>query len=216
MSQYLLRSTGSILLLCVLVFAAEGQMRSNKFGVGASGSYFYLNSDFDKASPSFGGGAELSYSIAEYVSIRSSMGFGFLQAKNNAGGPSLSTALIFGNLSLAVDMSPSGEFNPFIYAGASGFYFDPRTGDGTPLAGANDKLIKGTVVGGLGFDWFWSEFVSLTVAAEAGLPVTDRLDGLSTGTQKDLVGRVSIGLRYYFFDQDFITRMLKALEERYK
>jgi len=205
-----------LVTLAALVVPAHGQMRSNKFGVGVSGSYFLLQSDFDSALPSFGGGVDLSYSVIEYMSIRSSLGFGFLQAENTAGGPTLNSGLIFGNLYLTADLSPNGTFNPFIFVGGSGMYIDARTGDGTSLTGAGSKPIKGTVVGGVGFDIFASEFLSFTVAGEMGLPVSDRIDGVQLGEKKDSFQRISIGIKYYFFDQDFITRMLKALEERYK
>jgi len=205
-----------ILTVAALVVPAHGQMRSNKFGVGASGSYFLLQSDFDSALPSFGGGVDLSYSVIEYMSIRSSLGFGFLQAEDAAGGPTLNSGLIFGNLYLTADFSPNGTFNPFVFVGGSGMYIDARTGDGTSLTSAGSKPIKGTVVGGVGFDLFASEFLSFTVAGEMGLPVSDSFDGRQLGTKKDSFQRISIGIKYYFFDQDFITRMLKALEERYK
>jgi hypothetical protein len=205
-----------IVALAAFVLPAHGQMRSNKFGVGASGSYFLLQSDFDTALPSFGGGVDLSYSVMEYMSIRSSLGFGFLQAENAAGGSTLNSGLIFGNLYLTADLSPNGAFNPFIFVGGSGMYIDARTGDGTSLTGAGSKAIKGTAVGGVGFDFFASEFLSFTVAGEMGLPVSDKVDGVQLGTKKDSFQRISIGVKYYFFDQDFITRMLKALEERYK
>ncbi|HEX9614162.1 MAG TPA: outer membrane beta-barrel protein [Bacteroidota bacterium] len=202
--------------LMALAIPANGQMRSNKFGVGLSGSYFLVQTDFDSGEPSFGGGVELSYSMIEYLSIRSSLGFGFLQAKNDAGGPSLNSTVIFGNIYLAADLDPNGSFNPFIFVGGSGMYFDARQGDGTALTGAGVKQMKGTLVGGVGFDIFASEFLSFTVAGEMGLPVSDRIDGVTLGDKKDSFQRISLGLRYYFFDQDFITRMLKALEERYK
>jgi hypothetical protein len=205
-----------LLTVAALAVPASGQMRSNKFGVGASGSYFLLQSDFDTAMPSFGGGVDLSYSVMEYMSIRSSLGFGFLQAENTAGGATLNSGLIFGNLYLAADFSPNSTFNPFVFVGGSGMYIDARTGDGTALLNAGSKAIKGTVVGGVGFDIFASEFLSFTVAGEMGLPVTDKIDGIQLGTKKDSFQRISIGIKYYFFDQDFITRMLKALEERYK
>lgn len=205
-----------LLTIAALAVPANGQMRSNKFGVGASGSYFLLQSDFDTAVPSFGGGVDLSYSVIEYMSIRSSLGFGFLQAEDAAGGPTLNTGLVFGNLYLAADFSPNSTFNPFVFVGGSGMYIDARTGDGTSLTTAGSKAIKGTVVGGVGFDFFASEFLSFTVTGEMGLPVSDRVDGRQLGTKKDSFQRISIGVKYYFFDQDFITRMLKALEERYK
>lgn len=210
--------TSRITLVLLVVLAssvATGQMRSNKFGVGASGSYFLVQSDYKTAKTSIGGGVELSYSVMEFLSIRSSLGLGQLQAKTTSL-PSLKTTLVYGNLYLAADLSPNGAFNPFIFVGGSGVFFDPRTVNGDALIGSGVSQLKGTVSGGLGFDFFASEFLSFTVAGEMGLPFTDRLDGLVGGKKKDSYQRISLGIRYYFFDQDFITRMLKALEERYK
>lgn len=206
-----------MVVACCIMLASIGQsqMRSHKFGIGASGSYYLLQSDYTTSQPSFGGGVDLSYSLMEYLSVRSSLGVGFLTAKN-AAPPTLATTLISGNLYLAADLSPSGTFNPFIFVGGSGVYFDARTGDGTALTGTGVKRLKGTLVGGVGFDLFASEFLSFTLAGEMALPYTDRLDGIVAGTKKDSYQRISLGIRYYFFDQDFITKMLKALEERYK
>lgn len=207
-----------ILALCVLagvVVPAQAQMRSNKFGVGPTASYYLLQVDYGTGDPSMGGGVDLSYSIIEYMSIRASMGFGFLAAKNSLGGPTLNTTLIHGNLYLAADFVPHGSVNPFLFVGGTGMYMDVRTGAGNALTGAETTQLKGTAVGGVGIDFFVSEFLSITVAGEMALPFTDRLDGIAVGEQ-DTFQRVSLGLRYYFFDQDFITRMLKALEERYQ
>ncbi|MBI2620346.1 MAG: outer membrane beta-barrel protein [Ignavibacteriales bacterium] len=210
-----LRILGIFLAVMLVASVGKSQMRSNKFGVGASGSYFLLQSDYDKADPSFGGGVELSYSLMEYLSVRSSLGVAFLQASNPLP-PSLKTTIVFGNLYLAADLIPHGDVNPFIFAGGSGMYFDPRTGSGVALTGDETKQMKGTVVGGIGFDFFVSEFFSFTVMGEYALPFSDRIDGRAEGTKKDSFQRISLGVRYYFFDQEFITRLLKALEERYK
>lgn len=207
-----------ILVLCVLagsLIPANAQMRSNKFGVGPTASYYLLQVDYGTGDPSMGGGVDMSYSIIEYMSVRASLGFGFLAAKSSLGGPSLNTMLIHGNLYLAADFIPHGSVNPFVFVGGTGMYVDARTGSGVALTGAETTQLKGTVVGGLGVDFFVSEFLSITVAGEMALPFTDRLDGLAVGEQ-DTFQRVSLGLRYYFFDQEFITRMLKALEERYQ
>jgi Outer membrane protein beta-barrel domain len=207
----------SFVVACLVVVASVGQaqMRSHKFGIGVSGSYFLMQSDYRTAKPSGGGGLDLSYSLMEYLSVRSSLGVGFLQAKDPAR-TSLSTTLAFGNLYVAADFSPNGVFNPFVFVGGSGVYFDARTSDGTALTGSGVKRVKGALVGGVGFDIFANEFLSFTVAGEMALPYTDRLDGVVAGTKKDSYQRISLGIRYYFFDQDFITKMLKALEARYK
>jgi len=216
-----------ILAVCLLFSAVSpGQMRSNKFGVGVSGSYFMLQSDYSTTKPSYGGGIDLSYSVTEYFSIRSSMGLGLLEAKTLKSGAvtlasAMQTTLIFGNLYLTADLSPNGEFNPFIFAGGSGIFIDPRATvsgvSGTVFTPSRfGKRLKGTVIGGVGFDFFASEFLSFTVSGEIGLPYSDIIDGYAGGTKKDSYQRISLGVKYYFFDQDFITRMLKALEERYK
>jgi len=226
MNNLMLRITAAAALLLFVSVTAVSQMRSNKFGVGLSGSYFLLQSDFTTAKPSLGGGIDLSYSVAEYFSIRSSMGFGLLEAKTlTVSGvtvaTSMQTGLVFGNLYLTADLSPNGIFNPFIFVGGSGVYIDPRA-NVSGVSGSNltnisvGKRIKGTVVGGVGFDLFANEFLSFTLSGEIGLPYSDVIDGYVGGTKKDSYQRISLGIRYYFFDQDFITRMLKALEERYK
>lgn len=226
MKNLVLRMSTTIAVLFLISAVAMGQMRSNKFGVGLSGSYFMLQSDFSTAKPSLGGGVDLSYSVTEYFSIRTSMGVGLLEAKTLKSGTttlasSMQTSLIFGNLYLTADLSPNGEFNPFVFAGGSGVYFDSRATvagvSGTILRnGSVGKRMKATVVGGVGFDYFVSEFLSFTVAGEMGLPYSDLIDGYLGGSKKDSYQRISLGVKYYFFDQDFITRMLKALEERYK
>ncbi len=226
MKNLVLRISTTVVVMFLVSAVAMGQMRSNKLGVGIGGSYFLLQSDFSTVSPSFGGGVDLSYSVVENLSIRTSLGFGLLEAKTlKAGTTTLATAmqtsLIFGNLYVTADLSPNGEFNPFVFAGGSGVFFDSRAtinGDAGSTFNTTTvgKRMKGTVVGGVGFDYFFSEFFSITVAGEIGLPYSDIIDGYAAGSKKDSYERISLGLRYYFFDQDFITRMLKALEERYK
>lgn len=226
MKNLVLRISTTMVVLFLVSAVAMGQMRSNKLGVGVSGSYFMLQSDFSTSSPSIGGGVDLSYSVVEYLSIRSSLGFGLLEAKALKAGAttlasSMQTSLIFGNLYITADLLPNGEFNPFVFAGGSGIFFDSRAtiaGDAGSTFSTTTvgKRMKGTVVGGVGFDFFLSEFFSITVAGEMGLPYSDILDGYAGGSKKDSYQRISLGVRYYFFDQDFITRMLKALEERYK
>jgi len=227
MKQLALRISTTLLAVFLLSAVAMGQMRSNKLGVGLSGSYFLLQSDFTTASPSFGGGVDLSYSVVEYFSVRASMGVGLLEAKtlkSSTGttlATSMQTALIFGNLYLTADFIPDGSVNPFVFVGGSGVFFDSRASvagvNGTILSNSRVvRRMKGTVVGGLGIDFFASEFFSFTLAGEIGLPYSDVVDGYVGGSKKDSYHRISLGVKYYFFDQDFITRMLKALEERYK
>lgn len=209
------RSTLVLLISVLFLGTVSAQMRSGKLGVGAGGAYYLFQSDRDKVKPSFGGALDVTYSMTEYVGLRVSVGGGQLQTES--GDSSFSTTLVHANLGLSLDLSPNGSVNPFLFVGASGQYADPRTGTGEAIPGRGGKRsLLGNAVGGVGMDIFFSEFFSMTIAAEGSLPMTDRLDGLYEGSKKDMFQRISVGFRYYFFDQDFITRMLKALEERYR
>lgn len=210
-----------LVLASAWVVSGGAQVRSGKFGVGVSGAYYLFESDYNKMKPSYGGGAELSYHVLDNLSIRASFGYGLLNAQDPPtsvpGLPQeISTSLVYGNIGLAGDILPNSTVNPFIFVGANGIYFDPRTKDGNPLTGAGDSRTKGGAVVGIGLDIFPSEFVSITIGGEGYLPITDNLDGVKVGSVKDMYQRIYVGVKYYFFDQSFITKMLKALEERYK
>ena len=201
--------------LVVFTTIAGAQVRGGKFGVGLNGSYYLFQSDYSKQRPSFGGGVDLSYHILDNLSFRGAFGIGLLQAEN-ASPPSLSTTLVYANLGLAADLMPNSTVNPFIFVGANVINFTPRYGTGVPIDVPNQKWYGVGAVGGVGIDIFASEFLSVTLGGEAYLPITDYLDGLSDGSTKDMYQRVYVGVKYYFFDQNFITKMLKALENRYR
>ena len=72
------------------------------------------------------------------------------------------------------------------------------------------------LVGG-GFDFFFSEFFSVTLNGEMVMSNTDRFDGIAGGSSKtDSYLRGGIEFRYYFFDKAFMSRMLEALKARYE
>ena len=212
----------SVLSLAVLVLVSllvvnlsEAQVRGGKFGVGIAGSYFIPFLDYEKAKPSYGGSAELSYHLIDNFSLRGSFGYVILNAEAEAPFPELSTSMVWGNLSACYDILPNSSVNPFIYVGANGIYYDPKNSDGDPLLFGSSR-VKSSAVGGLGLDIFASEFVSFTIVGEGYLPVTDKLDARPEGDVKDFSVRIYLGVKYYFFDQAFLTKMLKAVEERYK
>lgn len=212
----------TILTLAVLAAAfllvtatAGAQIRAGKFGAGVSGSYYLFQSDYAKQMASFGAGVDLSYHVLDNLSFRGAFGLGLLQAENDAP-PTLSTTLIYANLGLAADLMPNSTVNPFIFVGANVINFTPRLGTGEPISIPNQKWYGVGAVGGVGVDIFPSEFFSITFGGEAYLPITDYLDGFEDGSTKDMYQRVYIGVKYYFFDQDFITKMLKTLESRYR
>ncbi|MEK6757164.1 MAG: outer membrane beta-barrel protein [Bacteroidota bacterium] len=210
-----------VVLVLVLVTVGLAQTRAGKFGVGVAGTgYYFLQSDLGTNDPSGGGAVSLSYSVAEYVSLRSLLGVGYLAGKQKASplypsGRSIETNLYHWNLAISLDFMPHGQFNPFVYVGGGLLWFDPRGSDGSQIVGGGVSRFDTNYLAGIGFDYFFDEFWALTLSAEGVGGFTSQLDGAKTGTN-DTYGRVSLGLRYHFFDQDFVKRMIDAFEKRGK
>ena len=208
--------TAIALILATVVTASlsPAQMRSGKLGVGVGGSLYLFNPNLKDNLLKGGGGASLSYSIMEHVGLLASLGGGQLGWKDDFGF-SNTTTVLSGDLKVSYDVLPHSTFNPFIFVGAGGMYFDPRSDAGNYLAATADK-IDVTYLGGIGFDFFFSEFTSLTISGDFVQTNTDKLDMQKGGrTSPESYSRVNLEFLYYFFDQDYITRLLKALEERY-
>ncbi len=209
--------------LSLLLFSTPlwGQMRSGKFGVGASGSMYLFNSNISDGIVKAGGGINLSYSAAEHIGIRALFGAGQL-GWNDASGLKNTTTLLSGNVYLSYDMIPHGTFNPFLFVGVGGSYFDLRSDNASYIGIASGKdFIKFAAEGsgGLGFDYFFSEFFSATLSGEFVMANTDKFDGQWVAKnigKNESFTRVSLEFRYYFFDQDYVTKLIEALQERYK
>ncbi|HWP83460.1 MAG TPA: outer membrane beta-barrel protein [Bacteroidota bacterium] len=203
-----------ILVMMMCTSVAFGQMRTGKLGIGFRGDAYLFQSDHKDEKVNPGGGLDISYSFTENVGLRIAAGIAQLKYKDNLTAVAYTTTIGYGNIYLSGDFMPNSSINPFIFAGGGGIYYDPRRdSDGA----ANGKAgMKPSFSGGAGFDIFFNEFISVTIAGEYVLGNTDKLDGYEAKTDDDMYQRVSISFRYYFFDQDFITKMLKALEERYK
>jgi len=197
---------------------ATAQMRSGKLGVGVGGSAYLFNSDIGDGLMKAGGGLTLSYSAMEHLGLRALFGFGQLGWKT----PDLhtnTTTMLSGNLYLSYDMIPHGSFNPFIFVGGGAAYFDPRSDQGADLSSSNMAKFTPTASGGVGFDYFFSEFFSMTLSGEFVMTTTDKLDAWTITKNQGIsesFSRVNLEFRYYFFDQDYITKLLEALQARYK
>jgi hypothetical protein len=205
----------AICLLFVVVSSSSfGQMRSGKLGVGASGSLYLFVPNLSDGLMKGGGGASLSYSLMEHLGLRAMFGAGQLGWKDPSG-LSNTTTMLSGNVYLSFDMIPHGTFNPYLFGGVGGIYFDPRSDQGTYLA-TNFSKIDINYLGGVGFDYFFSEFFSMTLSGEFALTNTDRLDMQRHLGTNDTYSRVNLEFRYYFFDQDYVTKLIQALQARYK
>lgn len=198
--------------IALLVGSSPAQMRSGKLGVGAEGSLYLFNPNIKDNLMKGGGGASLSYSIMEHVGLRATLGGGQLGWKD-INGFSNTTTVFSGDLKVSYDILPHSTFNPFLFVGAGGMYFDPRSDQGDYLAANIDK-IDIIYLGGIGFDIFFNEFVSMTLSGDFVMTNTNKLD-MGKYTGNGTYSRVNLEFRYYFFDQEYITKLLKALQERY-
>ena len=206
---------GLLLCLALVFFSSQshGQLRSGKLGIGAGGSMYLFNSNIDDGRYKFGGGMNVTYSVMEHLGVRLMLGSGQLGWKD-AAGFSYTTDLMSANGYLSLDIIPHGSFNPFIFAGVGGIYFDPHSDDGVYNTGF-DKIDINYLVGA-GFDIFFNEFVSVTVSGEAAFSNTDKLDFPKSVGKNEMYSRVNLELKYYFFDQNYITKLIEALQDRYK
>ena len=214
MQQNILRFAAALLAVVFLASASTAQMRSNKFGVGVGGSVYLFSYDGTEGLLKPGGSLNLSYSIFEHIGIRAMFGAGQLGWKT--GSTNNTTTLLSGNLYVSYDVLPHSAFNPFVFGGVGGIYFDPHTDAGiyATNSASFDKMDL-NYLGGVGFDYFFSEFLSVTVSGEAALTNTDWLDGVkSVSASNDNYKRINIEFRYYFFDQQYVTNLIKALQER--
>jgi len=210
-------------VVLVLAFASAGfaQMRVGKLGVGLAGTgYYFLQSNLKTPDPSGGGAVSLSYSVAKQVSLRSLLGVGYLAGTQPSSlsypsGRSVETNIYHWNLSVAYDFLPEGRFNPFIYVGGGLLWFDPRDKNGAQLSSSGVPRFDTNFLGGVGFDYFFDEFWAMSLSAEGVGGFNSWLDG-TKGSTNDSYGRVSVGIRYHFFDQNFVKKMIDTFEERGK
>lgn len=214
-------SKRTIQLLALAVFMLmgvslmQGQMRQGKLGLGLSASGYILQFDFKSMDPSFGGALDLSYSIREHIGVRSSLGVGNLSGTDNLG-RSVTSNLFYGSVYFSANLMPHERFDPYAFIGAGLVYFVPRLSDGSFASGKGDVLWDVNLLGGVGLDYFLDEYWAINFRIEGALTNSDGMDGLAGGSTKDLYQRVSVGLRYHFFDESFVRKMIEAFEKRGK
>ena len=122
------------------------------------------------------------------------------------------TSLFSANFYVSGDLFPHQKVNPFAYAGVGALYYDPR---GPQLLNSAQDKIDITYSGGLGVDFFLNEFISVTASGGITITNTDNLEGVKVaGSTNDYFYRAGLEVRYYFFDQDFITKLLEAMKAR--
>jgi hypothetical protein len=201
-----------LLLVFILVIPGFGQTRVGKLGVGVEGSGQYIfGAGNVNTSPAVGFGLNMSYSIMEGLGIRSKMTYNQLSWKASTGA-STTTELMSLNLYLSGDLMPNGPVNIFIFGGGGLASFEPRAESGSRMAISTIDL---HYIGGLGVDYFLNEFWSVSVMGEYVLTGSRWYNG-PLNSDNDSFLRGSVQLRYYFFDQSFIVKLLEAQRERSK
>ena len=202
----------SLLLVFILVVPGFGQTRAGKLGVGVDGSAQYIfGAGSVNTSPAIGYGLNMSYSMMEGLGIRSKFTYNQLSWKTSAG-VSTTTDLMSLNFYLSGDLMPNSPFNIFVVGGGGFAFFDPKQADGSSVTRSNFDL---HYIGGLGADYFLNEFWSITVMGEFVLTNSKWYNG-PTNSDNDSFLRGSIQVRYYFFDQSFIVKLLEAQHDRSK
>ena len=205
----------SLFLIFIFVAPSLGQTRVGKFGVGVDGSMQYtLGAGATNPSPAFGGGVCISYSIMEYFGLRSKFGINQLSWKGSLSSAKV-TDLMMLNLYLTADLMPNDNFNIFPLIGGGMVFYDPKLDDGTR---ASVSSFDTHFMLGAGADYFLDEFWSITLMGEYVFTGSAYYAGSAAGNNinKDSFLRGSIQIRYYFFDQPFIKKLLDAQKARSK
>jgi hypothetical protein len=206
----------SILLIFMLVAPVVGQTRVGKLGIGVDGSLqTILGAGAVSSSAGFGGGVNMSLSLMEGLSLRSKFAVNQLAWKL----PGRTIATDYMSLSgyLSGDLMPNSKFNVFPFVGGGIVFFDPKDSVGG-RAFVNNKPVSSFDMqysGGIGFEYFPTEFWSITLLPEYVMTSSRYYNGpANTGDDSHL--RVSLQFRYYFFDQSFITKLLETQRARFK
>jgi hypothetical protein len=210
-------ATGSIRIGLAAVFMITGtafcQLRTDKLGVGLTGTGSSFRGDSPSSGTRYGGCLSLMYSVASHIGIRATFQFDQMQFTQDVTRFQYVIHVLSGNLALSYDFMPNSRLNPFLLAGIgraydSGIGIDQQTI--LPGSGFDVHLL----VGG-GLDFFASEFVSMTLMEEYVMTGSDLYDGLKAGGGNDRYLRTSVQIRYYFFDETFLKKILDAMKHRY-
>jgi len=197
----------------MLTVPSFGQTRVGKFGVGVDGSMQYiLGGGSVKTSPAIGYGVNMSYSIMEGISLRSKIAVNELSWTNSLNKTS-TTDLMAANFYVSGDLMPNSSFNLFLLGGGGLVFFDPKTAAGGRPGFVSSFDIH--FIGGAGADIFLSEFWSITLMGEYVLTNSKDYNG-PVNSDNDSFLRGSVQIRYYLFDQSFITKLFEAQRERSK
>jgi hypothetical protein len=213
MSKPLISILISLLLILVLISPGFGQTRVGKLGIGVEGSIQTpLGAGSVNTSAGFGGGLNLYYSLLQGLGIRSKIIINQLVWTSSLN-KSVTTDFVSINAYLSGDLFPNKNLNVFVLAGGGMTYYDPKDPDGTrhPSSSSFDMQY----IGGLGVDFFPNEFWSITAMGEYVGTFSQYYNG-PANSNDDTFFRGSLQIRYYFFDELFVTKLLETQRDRMK
>jgi hypothetical protein len=208
-----------MILILVVTIPGLSQTRAGKLGIGVDASMQYmLGAGNTNSSPAFGGGINFSYSALENFGIRGKFCFSPLLWKGDDG-ISYSTNIMSLNLYTGLDLMPNSTFNIFPFIGGGIAVFNPRDSRGRQVFkdGIPQPNFDYHIIPGLSLDWFFNELWSASLMGEYVLTNSQYYAGrVDNNSTKDSFMRVSLQIRYYFFDPAFISKMLDAQRDRSK
>jgi hypothetical protein len=114
---------------------------------------------------------------------------------------------------------PNSTFNIFPFIGGGLAVFDPRDNNGGRVFanGTTAQSFDFHIITGLSLDYFLNEFWSLSLLDEYVLTNSQYYAGNIEGNNnKDSFMRVSLQIRFYFFDSAFIKKLFDAKRDRSK
>ncbi len=213
----------------LIATTADAQLRYGKLGIGIAGSGYLPTIDEGAATATtagisspglgMGGGLSFVYSPWEYIAVKGLVGIGQFTYQHQANttvakSPSTTTLATLNGYAI-VNFMPNSSFNPFLGGGIGYTHIDARTDKGIALVQGGGLQRDISILATGGFDIFFSEFFSVTASADYAIMGTDWIDGLKKGDNDSYI-RAGLEIRYYFFDQAFLTRLLEALKKRYE
>jgi hypothetical protein len=134
-------------------------------------------------------------------------------------GITYSTDIMSMNLYAGSDLMPNSTFNIFPFIGGGIAVFDPRDSRGRQIFkdGIPQPSFDYHIIPGVSLDWFFNELWSASLMGEYVLTNSQYYAGrVDNNTTRDSFMRVSLQIRYYFFDPAFISKMLDAQRDRSK
>lgn len=208
-----------LLLTLVIVIPGLSQTRVGKLGIGIDASMQYvLGAGTTNSFPAFGEGINFSYSALDNFGIRGKFCYSPMNWKNSSG-TSFSTDIMSLNLYAGSNLMPNSLFSIFPFIGGGLAVYDPRDNNGgrTFTNGIPPQSFDFHIIIGVSIDCFLNEFWSLSLLDEYILTNSQYYAGNVEGNpNNDIFMRVSLQLRYYFFDRAFLKKLFEAQRERSK